>query len=84
MRAADHALDHQDSGFHRLVVVLGLGALVAVPTERVAGLVADRLSAATGREVVMEGSFARHSSPASAFASEMSASATPTGSMPGR
>jgi AsmA protein len=41
--------------FIALVVVLGLGALVAVPTERVAGLVADRLSAATGREVVMGG-----------------------------
>jgi AsmA protein len=41
--------------FVALVVVLGLGALVAVPTERVAALVADRLSAATGREVTMTG-----------------------------
>jgi AsmA protein len=43
------------AGFIALLVVLGLGALVAVPTERVAGLVADRLSAATGREVIMDG-----------------------------
>lgn len=41
--------------FVAIVVVLSLGALVAVPTERVAGLVADRISAATGRPVVMEG-----------------------------
>jgi AsmA protein len=38
-----------------VLVVLGLGALVAVPTERVARLVEDRLSAATGREVTMAG-----------------------------
>jgi AsmA protein len=43
------------AGFIALLVVLGLGALVAVPTERVASLVADRLSAATGREVIMDG-----------------------------
>jgi AsmA protein len=43
------------AAFIAIVVVLGLGALVAVPTERVAGVVADRLSAATGREVAMEG-----------------------------
>jgi AsmA protein len=43
------------AAFIAIVVVLGLGALVAVPTERVAGLVADRLSAATGRDVAMEG-----------------------------
>jgi AsmA protein len=42
------------AAFIAIVVVLGLGALVAVPTERVAA-VADRLSAATGREVAMEG-----------------------------
>ena len=43
------------AGFIAVIVVLGLGALVAVPTERVAGLVADRLSAATGRTVTMDG-----------------------------
>ena len=43
------------AGFIAVIVVLGLGALVAVPTERVAGLVADRLSAATGRAVTMDG-----------------------------
>jgi AsmA protein len=43
------------AGFIAVIVVLGLGALVAVPTERVAGLVADRLSAATGRTVSMDG-----------------------------
>ncbi|MCU4655114.1 AsmA family protein [Roseibacterium sp. SDUM158016] len=38
-----------------VAALLAVGALVAVPTERVAGLVTDRLSAATGREVVIDG-----------------------------
>lgn len=38
-----------------VLVVLGLGALVAVPTDRVATLVSERIGAATGREVVMAG-----------------------------
>ncbi|MGP1357638.1 AsmA family protein [Roseicyclus sp.] len=38
-----------------VAVVLLAGALLAVPTERIAALVTERLSAATGREVVIAG-----------------------------
>lgn len=38
-----------------VLVVLGVGALFAIPTERVAAAITDRISAATGREVSISG-----------------------------
>jgi AsmA protein len=42
-------------GVVAVAVVLLAGALLAVPTERIAALVTERVSAATGREVVIAG-----------------------------
>ena len=39
-----------------LMVVLAVGALLALPTDRIAGLAAERLGAVLGREVTLQGS----------------------------
>jgi len=42
-------------GGFALVAILSTGALIALPTERIAGLAADRLGTALGREVTLTG-----------------------------